>query len=156
METNSSNDAATSNDGNHVAAPPLPSSSNHSTTPQETNICCVIQRFRKASLLVDETHTVTVGGEDTCSSSVGLLAYASFGKGCTRNAVLQLARTILNLPVLTSGLWGDGSEPASVLDIATQKSGGVAVMLVPQANLISKVSINDCILCVVLIVYCVV
>jgi hypothetical protein len=134
METNSSSSSSSRKDAattdNHVAAPPP-------FTPHESSIRSVIQRFRKASLLLDETHTVTVGGASTFA---GILVYTSFGTRCTREKVLQLARTLLNLPVLTTGLWGDGSEPVSVLDMATQNHGGVAIMLVPQANLISKVS----------------
>jgi D-Tyr-tRNAtyr deacylase len=128
MNSSSSQDAATTD--SVVAAPPP-------GTPHESSIRSVIQRFRKASLVLDETHTVTVGGASTFA---GILVYTSFGTSCcTREKVLQLARTLLNLPVLTTGLWGDGSEPVSVLDMATQNHGGVAIMLVPQANLISKV-----------------
>jgi hypothetical protein len=135
METNSSSSSSSSHDaattGSVVAAPPP-------ATPHESSIRSVIQRFRKASLVLDETHTVTVGGASTFA---GILVYTSFGTSCcTREKVLQLARTLLNLPVLTTGLWGDGSEPVSVLDMATRNHGGVAIMLVPQANLISKVS----------------
>jgi hypothetical protein len=107
---------------------------------EEKSIRLVVQRFRKASLLLDETHTVTVGGSSYRDESFsGILVYASFAKSATREKVFHAARIIMNLPVLTRGHWGDGSDPVSVLDLATS-GGGVAVMLVPQANLISKVS----------------
>jgi hypothetical protein len=104
----------------------------------EKSIRLVIQRFRKASLLIDESEMVTVGSNNSDDAFSGILVYTSFAKSATKEKVLHAAKTVMNLPILTRGLWGDGSEPISVLEMA--KEGGVAVMLVPQANLISKVS----------------
>ena len=116
-----------------------------SKSPDEKSIRLVVQRFRKASLVVEDSKIVTVG-KDTplltadANEYSGILVYASFAKSATKEKVMQAARTIMNLPVLTRGVWGDGSEPVSVLD--TAGSGGeVAVLLVPQANLICKVSL---------------
>ena len=109
---------------------------NKNQSDSEKSIRLVVQRFRKASLLIDESETVTVGTDGSFS---GILVYTSFAKSATKQKVLQAAKTIMNLPILTRGLWGDGSEPVSVLDMAS--AGGAGVMLVPQANLISKVSI---------------
>jgi hypothetical protein len=61
--------------------------------------------------------------------------------------------TILNLSVLTTGLWGDGVSSCSVLELAARQGpsthsththideapGCVSLVVVPQANLISKV-----------------
>ena len=117
----------------------------------EKSIRLVVQRFRKASLLIEESRTVTVG-DDAAEGYSGILVYASFAKSATEESVIQAAKTIMNLPLLTRGVWGDGSDPVSVLDMATQGSAGVAVMLVPQANLISKVSdSNDTLLPIVTI-----
>jgi hypothetical protein len=69
----------------------------------------------------------------------GILVYASFAKSATKETVMQAAKTIVNLPVLTRGVWGDGLDTVSVLNMAGS-SDGVAVLLVPQANLICKVS----------------
>lgn len=77
----------------------------------------------------------------------GMLVYASFAKSATKDKVMQAAKTIMNLPVLTRGMWGDASETASALELASE-GGNVGVMLVPQANLISKV--NKCVLGLVL------
>lgn len=116
-----------------------------SKSPDEKSIRLVAQRFRKASLVVEDSKIVTVG-KDTplltadANEYSGILVYASFAKSATKEKVMQAARIIMNLPVLTRGVWGDGSEPVSVLD--TAGSGGeVAVLLVPQANLICKVSL---------------
>ena len=109
----------------------------------------VVQRFRQASFLVDG-QVVSVG--DTCamvkpvhmnntkaeSSTCGLLVYISFAKSATTEKALQAAKTLLNLPLLTQGSWGDGSKPASLLDMAASQSKPY-LLLVPQANLICKV-----------------
>jgi hypothetical protein len=120
-------------------------------SPDEKSIRLVVQRFRKASLLLEESIIVTVGKDTPLLSTnaneySGILVYASFAKSATKEMVMQAAMTIMNLPVLTRGVWGDGLDPVSVLDMAG--SGGVAVLLVPQANLICKVSLHTfCVAC---------
>ena len=116
-----------------------------SKSPDEKSIRLVVQRFRKASLVVEDSKIVTVGKDTPLLSTdaneySGILVYASFAKSATKEKVMQAAKTIMNLPVLTRGVWGDGSDPVSVLD--TAGTGGVSVLLVPQANLICKVSLN--------------
>eukprot|EP00525_Craspedostauros_australis_P003231 CAMPEP_0198129658 /NCGR_PEP_ID=MMETSP1442-20131203/52244_1 /TAXON_ID= /ORGANISM="Craspedostauros australis, Strain CCMP3328" /LENGTH=358 /DNA_ID=CAMNT_0043790099 /DNA_START=103 /DNA_END=1179 /DNA_ORIENTATION=- len=78
----------------------------------------------------------------------GILAYVSFSKTANRETVQQAARTLLNLPVVTIGSWGDGSTTQSLLQMAkklettanpTRVHPLLFLIIVPQANLISKV-----------------
>ena len=136
----------------------------------------VVQRARSASLKVygKDGNDDNVLKETKEHSSLGIIVYISFSKRVCIDTTLQsdhkkdimaAARTILNLPVLTSGEWGDGSKPMSVLKMASNMkwkekpctdlststyiveyedahenvtSRGVFVMIVPQANLICK------------------
>jgi hypothetical protein len=109
---------------------------------------------------------VTKQGEaSNAPSPGGLIAYVSFSKTATCKKVEQAAMTLLNLPVMTKGLWGDGSKTQSILQLAYElyyqklQQGGevlinkseeqqqlkgqgdncVTLVLIPQANLISKV-----------------
>lgn len=108
------------------------------------NIRLVVQRYRKASLLIDEKEVVTVGSigssskdgdasiESTASSllgnitadqsvvsgHIGMLVYISFAKTATVQDVSKAAKTILNLPIQTEGAWGDGSNTKSIVQMA--------------------------------------
>jgi hypothetical protein len=127
----------------------------------------VVQRYRSCQVLLEETDWVSVGshhhinsignGNDHSqgpnddkpapaaasvpASHCGLLVYVSFASSTDKAVVQQAALTILNLSVLTTGLWGDGvSATCSVLELAARGGGHAAsLVLVPQANLISKV-----------------
>ena len=145
---------------------------NQNQQPSYTSIRMVVQRYRKANVLIDESKVMTVGGNggnstndtespsssllepppSSTSSSVGLLAYLSFAKTATPKHVEQAAMTLLNLPVLTLGGWGDGSTPQSMLQLLTTtieakrddddektKENNLSVAIIPQANLVSKV-----------------
>ena len=164
------------------------------TTSTNIGIRMVIQRYRKASLLIDEKDYVTVGEEEeepndqpnTDDDSdnkeedykksnsnnpghIGMLVYISFSKVATSDVVQRAAKTILNLPIQTEGAWGDGSSTKSILQAAAaaaananaeasnqqqqqqqgkvattnnNNSNNVSIMLVPQANLIAKVTRN--------------
>eukprot|EP00547_Thalassionema_nitzschioides_P016837 CAMPEP_0194239566 /NCGR_PEP_ID=MMETSP0158-20130606/5986_1 /TAXON_ID=33649 /ORGANISM="Thalassionema nitzschioides, Strain L26-B" /LENGTH=199 /DNA_ID=CAMNT_0038974059 /DNA_START=330 /DNA_END=926 /DNA_ORIENTATION=+ len=70
-------------------------------------------------------------------TSCGLLVYISFAKSATKEKALQAAKTVLNLPLLTQGAWGDGSDTKSFLAMTSHCKP--QFLLVPQANLISKV-----------------
>ena len=154
----SSTEVEIDDEGNVIQHPP---STNERATPQAAPIASsehggvklVIQRFRSASLLLspDETAHINQSGDKT--QTCGMLVYVSFSKAAetNRTAIFTAARTVLNLPVLTKGVWGDGSGTLSVLDLATEldkdavassKGGGVPIVLVPQANLVSKVKSN--------------
>lgn len=113
----------------------------------------VIQRFRSASLLLSPGETIqTNKSQDQAQATCGMLVYVSFSKAAesNRSAIFTAARTLLNLSVLTRGVWGDGSGTVSALELATEldkangaaSSSGVPIVLVPQANLISKVKNN--------------
>ena len=102
------------------------------------SVSIVVQRFRECKLLIDELDYVTVGGsgENCC----GILAYISFASTTTKLQVEQAAQTLLNLPILTTGLWGDGeSSTKSILSLAAEVESSCSLVIVPQANLISKV-----------------
>lgn len=103
------------------------------------SVSIVVQRFRKCRLLIDELKYVTVGGGGD-DSGCGLLAYVSFASTATPSQVEQAARTLLNLPILTTGLWGDdGSSTMSVIALAAEPTSSASLVVVPQANMISKV-----------------
>ena len=103
------------------------------------SVSIVVQRFRQCKLLIDEESYVTIdGGEDT--NSCGILAYVSFASSTTHSQVKNAAETLLNLPVLTTGLWGDGnSSTRSILQLSAEKESSSSLVIVPQANLTSKV-----------------
>jgi D-Tyr-tRNAtyr deacylase len=129
-----------------VAAPPaaLPKVTLPVAEESKDRVRLVVQRFRQASLLVDGK-VVSVGErcdsmlEPTTAASCGLVVYISFAKSATTEKALQAARTVLNLPLLTHGAWGDGSMTTSVLDMASSPEARPYLMLVPQANIISKI-----------------
>ena len=104
----------------------------------------VVQRYRSCKLLLNETEWVCQGSRAT--NHCGLLLYVSFAADADQTAVSAAADTALNLPVLTTGLWGDGvSEQFSVKQqLLTQNwtpsnALTTSITIVPQANLICKV-----------------
>lgn len=123
------------------------------------SIVIVVQRCRSAFLFVGDSSDETLSeivkfGEsrplnaapsDNSTYPGGIIIYISFSKHAEETMLYNAAKTVLNLPVLTQGVWGDGSETISALQFATKlskekkRAGGVAVMVIPQANLISKV-----------------
>jgi hypothetical protein len=97
----------------------------------------VFQRFRQASLLINEEQVVTVGDsvgvsteetlllgsassltESSPPSSTGILVYVSFSQTATPTKVQQAAKTVLNLPIATLGSWGDGAGTSSLMKLA--------------------------------------
>ena len=101
----------------------------------------VVQRYRSCRILLDESEWVSVG-EDP--EHCGLLVYVSFEKSATQESTKNSASTVMNLPVLTTGLWGDGvSRQMSVLDLAAAHPNRASIVIVPQANLISKVGVHS-------------
>lgn len=97
----------------------------------------VVQRYRSCKVLLQETEWVQIGSDET---HCGLLVYVSFAQSCDKDAVRRAAQTALQLPVLTTGQWGDGvSETYSLLHLAKQQNASTSIILIPQANLISKV-----------------
>ena len=54
-------------------------------------------------------------------------------------ALAVAARTVLTVPLLTLGVWGDENAPMSVVEM--HKAGhAVSVMIIPQAGITSKVA----------------
>mmetsp|Transcript_11187 Transcript_11187/g.14718 ORF Transcript_11187/g.14718 Transcript_11187/m.14718 type:complete len:350 (-) Transcript_11187:320-1369(-) len=114
-------------------------------SPKNGQVHLVLQRYRHCRILLREEEWVSVGYRATESGEeehehCGLLVYISFAVGTTRDMVENAAQTIVNLSLLTSGLWGDGeSEPKSLLDFISNAPSSSSVVLCPQANLISKI-----------------
>jgi len=137
-------------------------------TSSISSIRMVVQRYRKASLLINEKDYVTVGedvvngngnvNDNNNAGHIGMLVYMSFSKTATPEVVQRAAKSILNLPIQTEGEWGDGSSTKSILQAAAVNAAqqhtsssvsvlvsancNVSIMLVPQANLIAKVKKN--------------
>lgn len=133
---------------------------NEETTTTVSAVRMVVQRYRYARLLVNETQVISVGepsdlllsnkDQSSSLSSAGVLVYISFAKSATEAKVTQAAKTILNLPILTLGAWGDGEDTKSILQLATNEfskepgtnsavSSKLSLLVVPQANLTAKV-----------------
>jgi len=127
------------------------SSSSSSSSSSKTSVGMVVQRCRGATVLVNDNELSKVGTDTSkdhsqallngsSEHSCGLLVYVSFAKGCTQQSVRLAAKIIVNLPILTTGGWGDGvSSTVNVIDLATQHANAASIVVVPQANLINKV-----------------
>lgn len=165
-------------DYNSSSANANDNNNNNGATSSCSAVRMVIQRYRSAKLLIAEKEMVTVGtpsdfltttttdASTTSTSSdgqqsstrttAGILVYISFAKTVTHAKVEQAARTLLNLPVLTLGAWGDGSSTQSILHLSAEeyhhnalnnkdnsdnniKISPLSLLLVPQANLTAKV-----------------
>ena len=121
----------------------------------------VVQRCRTAKLLLhpktDKTEAIfaSIGAEEEeCkhkdlsdevrqrSTYVVLLVYIAFANGASSEMLSRAVKILLNLPILTDGQWGDGTKNASLLQMTadSRNSGSIGVMIVPQANLVSKVN----------------
>jgi hypothetical protein len=113
-----------------------------------TPVKVVLQRCDSGSLLVDADSAT----ERWVEVQKALVIYVSFAKGATKEKLPKIAKTLLNLPLITSGAAGwaqhkNASEeqvPRSVLDLtkAAKDLGGnaISVVVIPQAGLTSKVS----------------
>jgi hypothetical protein len=123
----------------------------------------VVQRYRSCKLLQNEIEWMYQGETDTKEATTtpldstptpkchcGLLLYVSFAAEANESAAIDAAETCLNLPVLTSGLWGDGvSDQLSVrqllqklrhsMESSSVSGTSTSITIVPQANLICKV-----------------
>ena len=142
------------------APAPAPASAPASATgtkgkdaPPSVAVRIVAQRCDAAELLVDNVNEwVRVGW--------GLVYYVSFGDGCQADALPKVVRSLLNIPLLTAGVWGDGSSTTSIVTAARAAAatnphdeavaaasegaavatrGAPAVVIIPAAGLISKV-----------------
>lgn len=102
----------------------------------------VVQRYRSCKLLINETKWVSIPPhKDHVQNHCGLLVYVSFSQTDKEINLKPVAEAILNLPVLTTGHWGDGvSSTLSINDLVATDAYRTSIALVPQANLICKVS----------------
>ena len=97
----------------------------------------VLQRFNSASLVVRGDRRKA----DTC----GLMVYVSFAgfpdlKSAKQN-ISKAAKTVANLPLVTSTQWGDeNNPPRSLLSLIKSNETGLvpSLVIVPQANLVCK------------------
>jgi len=126
---------------------------------KKDNIVIAVQRCRSASLLIENSseekspsivqfgisRSLTTTPDSVPSSCPGgIIIYISFSKHADETILYNAAKIVLNLPLLTEGVWGDGSETLSVLQIAARlvsktEKKGITIMVIPQANLICKV-----------------
>jgi D-Tyr-tRNA(Tyr) deacylase len=126
-----------------------------------SSVHLVLQRYRKCKILLNETEWVTQGwtakeGTENCATlsenfegvteeqHCGLLIYISFATNADSLSCINAAETCLNMPILTSGLWGDGtSQQFSIKSHLSQANPigrkNTSVTIVPQANLICKI-----------------
>ena len=134
--------------------------------PGGSAVRMVLQRYRHAKILIDENRVIALGNpvdnlllsvsEGSSSETAGMLVYVSFGRTVTNTKTEQAARTLLNLPILTLGAWGDGQGTKSILqlsaDIFLERKrlqahpsarlddiSPLSLLLVPQANLTAKI-----------------
>eukprot|EP00668_Euglena_longa_P002262 GGOE01002610.1.p1 GENE.GGOE01002610.1~~GGOE01002610.1.p1 ORF type:complete len:353 (-),score=38.05 GGOE01002610.1:232-1290(-) len=98
---------------------------------EDRGVQLVVQRCHKAELLVDNK-------DEWVEIGMGLVVYISFAKGATEARVLKAARTLLHLPLVTEGKWGDGVQPSSVLQKCAEGLE-CSILVVPQASLSCKV-----------------
>lgn len=105
----------------------------------------VLQRAESCKLLLNADSPE----ETWISTSRALIVYVSFSGELERascaiqtRTIEEAAKTVLNLPVLTRGQWGDGAKTESALDLATPSSstalpapGEISIVVVPQASL---------------------
>jgi hypothetical protein len=111
--------------------PPPPSSQQQQQQRQNNGVRLVVQRCLGASLLLEEAsgRRAEVGR--------GLVVLVSLGEGSSSALVSKAADAVLQLPLSTTGEWGDGSKSLSALKV---RMGGQAqsVLLIPQACLTSE------------------
>jgi activator of HSP90 ATPase len=135
-----------------------------STTNPSVHV--VLQRYRSCKILINEDVWVTQGVEhedtevnndstiatyDSQQQHCGLLIYVSFASNTDGTSCLNAAETCLNMPILTTGLWGDNtSQLYSIQQHITNTNTNnqsrehnptttTSITIVPQANLICKV-----------------
>jgi len=109
------------------------------TKDSSSTIHAVIQRVNHAELLLDNKDkwaqidlglVVSLG----FSGSVEEPLTNSTDSPSIQAQVLKCVQSLLNLPLLTLGVWGDGSPPQTVLQLLGAKHE-VGLMIIPQAAL---------------------
>ena len=91
----------------------------------------LVQRCDEASLLVDN--------EDAwVHIAKGLVLNVSFSKVATPADVDKASASLLSVPLMTVGQWGDRTKPAAITSLL-QDGHEVNILVIPQASLVSKV-----------------
>ena len=154
-------------------------SGNNKNDDHDNSIDQLLLNPCNATTTTTDTDTDTDAAFESSSKDVvvGLLVYVSFANTATKESVYNAAKTVLNLPIITLGSWGDGTSTQSLLQIAAAAANNresrdmttaatvkkkttttddssnssssssspyynVNLVIVPQANLISKVKSN--------------
>ncbi|CAE8622200.1 unnamed protein product [Polarella glacialis] len=128
-------------DGPSAASSPSESSSS------TVGLHIVAQRCGRARLLVDEaSDTWTEIGR-------GLILYVSFAKGSAATAgatselavrcLRQAAKSVLTAPLASSGQWQADHADAESIVALCRRGEAQAVLLVPQASLVSKLELGE-------------
>ena len=92
----------------------------------------VAQRANSSSLLLDNK-------DSWASLDRSLIISISFTKAATEDILPKVVKGILNMPVLTTGKWGDGTKPVSLSTLIENKRGkDFGLMIIPAAALNCK------------------
>lgn len=106
----------------------------------------VVQRCNSAELLIDNVDTWVSIGQ-------GMVVSVSFGQGCNASVLPRVVKALLQMPLLTRGVWGDGDSPRSVVDMCRELDSTntaatlqsvqnqpkpPSIMIIPTASLTSK------------------
>ena len=97
----------------------------------EAGVKLITQRCDSARLLLDNQ-------SEWATIDRGLVILISFANGATESSVQRAAQTVLTIPLITLGVWGDGTPPQSV--VSMHRDGhDVSIMIIPQAAMTSRV-----------------
>ena len=91
----------------------------------------LVQRCDEASLLVDNA-------DAWVHIAKGLVLNVSFSKVATPADVDKASASLLSIPLMTVGQWGDRTKPAAITSLL-QDGHEVNILVIPQASLVSKV-----------------
>ena len=94
-------------------------------------VVVIVQRCDEASLLVDNV-------DEWVHIGKGLVLNVSFSKVATPADVDKATQTLLSIPLMTAGQWGDATKPAAITSLL-QDGHEVSILVIPQASLVSKV-----------------
>lgn len=75
------------------------------------------------------------------STQRALILYISFATGTDAARIKTAAQSVLGLPLVTRGNWGDGTDPLSILTLlqtATPQDEPISVVVIPQASLTAR------------------
>lgn len=79
--------------------------------------------------------------EKWLSTQRAMILFISFANGTDAARIKTAAQSLLGLPLVTRGNWGDGSDPLSILTLlqtATPEDEPISVVVIPQASLTAR------------------